>query len=143
MIASETLLTYIAIVFGFVFILGSVTLMIMARSVSSGSKASVAIGAGMTLDDLMHTLFAVVGIYAIIAASSTFFTLIKYLGTAYLLYLGVRAILEKSATKFSQHTSFITAKKTFKQDVIVEALPPKNALFFLAFLPQCVDPVNG
>jgi threonine/homoserine/homoserine lactone efflux protein len=89
MIASETLLTYIAIVFGFVFILGPVTLMIMARSVSSGSKAGLATGAGMALDDLMHTLFAVVGISTIIAASSTFFTLIKYLGTAYLLYLGV------------------------------------------------------
>jgi threonine/homoserine/homoserine lactone efflux protein len=142
MIESATLLTYIAIVLGFVFIPGPAALMIMARSVSSGSKVGEATGAGIALGDLMHTLFSVVGISAIIAASVTLFTLIKYLGAVYLVYLGVRAILEKSATKLSQHTSFITAKKAFKQGVIVEVLNPKTALFFLAFLPQFVDGVK-
>jgi threonine/homoserine/homoserine lactone efflux protein len=133
MIESTTLMTYVAIVFGFVFIPGPATLMIMARSASFGSKAGVATGAGIALGDLMHTLFAVIGISAIIAASSTLFTLIKYLGAAYLLYLGIKAILEKATTNAAQPTSFISAKKAFKQGVIVELLNPKTALFFWLF----------
>jgi threonine/homoserine/homoserine lactone efflux protein len=143
MIESTTLLTYTAIVFGFVFIPGPATLIIMARSASSGSKAGVATGAGIAVGDLMHTLFAVVGISAIIAASSTLFSLIKYLGAAYLVYLGIKALLEKATTKTAQPTSFISAKKAFKQGLIVEVLNPKTALFFLAFLPQFVDPSSG
>lgn len=143
MIEPHALITYSLIVFGFVFIPGPATLLTVARATTSGTKVGIATGAGITAGDFVHTIMAVVGISAIIATSAMLFTVVKYLGAAYLVYLGIRAILEKSSVDLGQGRVPVTASQAFRQAILAEVLNPKTALFFLAFLPQFVVPANG
>lgn len=143
MIDPATLITYIAVVFGFVFIPGPATLLTVARATSSGTKVGIATGAGVAAGDVVHTIMAIVGISAVIAASAVLFSIIKYIGAAYLVYLGIRAILEKTPTELVGRSLPIMAGKAFRQAIFAEVLNPKTALFFLAFLPQFVHPQNG
>lgn len=144
MIDQPTLITYVAIVLGFVFIPGPATLLTVARATTSGTRVGIATGAGITVGDIVHTLLAIVGVSAIIATSAVLFSIIKYLGAAYLVYLGIKAIIEKSPTSLGGKGQLpITAPQAFRQAVLAELLNPKTALFFLAFLPQFVKPENG
>lgn len=143
MIDPAVLLTYAAIVLGFVFIPGPATLLTIARATTSGTRVGIATGAGITAGDLVHTIMAVVGISAIIAASATLFTIVKLLGAAYLVYLGLKAIFDKSSVDLGQGRVPITAPEAFRQAILAEVLNPKTALFFLAFLPQFVVPEEG
>lgn len=143
MIDQTTLLTYCAIVLGFVFIPGPATLLTVARATTSGTTVGIATGAGITVGDIIHTLFAVVGISAIIAASATLFGIIKYAGAAYLIYLGIKALREKVPSMPGQGLARLSPGRAFRQAVLAEVLNPKTALFFLAFLPQFVRPENG
>jgi threonine/homoserine/homoserine lactone efflux protein len=138
-----TLITYVAIVLGFVFIPGPATLLTVARAASSGTKVGIATGSGIAAGDVVHTFMAIVGISALIAASATLFSVIKYAGAAYLFYLGIRAILEKAPADFVRRGPPIPAGRAFRQAILAEVLNPKTALFFLAFLPQFVRPENG
>jgi threonine/homoserine/homoserine lactone efflux protein len=86
----------------------------------------------------------VLGISAIILASALLFSVVKYLGAAYLIYLGLRAIFTRQPiAAFGETVSRITARSAFRQAILAELLNPKTALFFLAFLPQFVRPENG
>lgn len=143
MIDQTTLITYLAVLFGFVFIPGPAVLLTIARASSSGTRVGLATGLGIAVGDLIHTALAIVGISAIILASAFLFSLIKYLGAAYLVYLGIRAILEKAPLANGLQTSRLTAGQAFRQATLAEVLNPKSALFFLAFLPQFVQPENG
>ncbi len=144
MIDQATLLTYVLIVLGFVFIPGPATLLTVARATTSGTRVGIATGAGITAGDVIHTILAVVGISAIIATSAVLFSIIKYLGAAYLVYLGIKAIIEKAPTGIGGAGRVpITAPQAFRQAILAEVLNPKTALFFLAFLPQFVRPENG
>ncbi|MEL7389030.1 MAG: LysE family translocator, partial [Pseudomonadota bacterium] len=71
------------------------------------------------------------------------FTIVKYLGAAYLVYLGLKAIFEKTSIDFGQGRVPVTAPQAFRQAILAEVLNPKTALFFLAFLPQFVAPERG
>ena len=143
MIDQATLLTYLIVLTGFVFLPGPAVLLTLARSASSGPRAGIATGLGIATGDLAHTAMAVFGLSAILAASALLFTLIKYAGAAYLIYLGIKAILEKTDIGPDIHVPRITIAKAYRQAVIAELLNPKSALFFLAFLPQFVHPGNG
>lgn len=143
MIDPTTLIAYVLIVLGFVFIPGPATLLTIARATTSGTKAGIATGAGITVGDIIHTTMAVIGISAIIAASATLFTIIKYLGAGYLIYLGLKAIFERAPSNPSAGYTPVTPAEAFRQGVVAEVLNPKTALFFLAFLPQFVDPASG
>ena len=143
MIDTTTLITYVAIVVGFVFIPGPATLLTVARATSSGARVGIATGAGIAAGDVIHTVMAIVGISAIIAASAVLFSVIKYAGAAYLVFLGLQAILMKAPIDPTAGALPITAKKAFRQAILAEVLNPKTALFFLAFLPQFVDPSGG
>ncbi len=143
MIDLPILLTYIAIVAGFVFIPGPATLLTVARATSSGTKVGIYTGAGVAVGDMIHTVMAVIGISAIIATSAILFSVIKYAGAAYLIYLGITAILQKAPSDPGRGSLPITAHTAFHQAVLAEVLNPKTALFFLAFLPQFVQPENG
>ncbi|MGX7872084.1 LysE family translocator [Mesorhizobium sp. ORM6] len=143
MIDLPTLMAYIAVVLGFVFIPGPATLLTIARATSSGTKVGIATGTGIAAGDMFHTAMAMVGISAIIATSATLFSIVKYIGAAYLIYLGIRAIIEKSPANPTAGAVAISAGKAFRQAVLTEVLNPKTALFFLAFLPQFVRPENG
>jgi threonine/homoserine/homoserine lactone efflux protein len=143
LIDKATLIAYVAIVLGFVFIPGPATLLTVTRATTSGTRAGLATGLGIAVGDMIHTAMAVFGISAIILASAFLFSVIKYLGAAYLIYLGIRAIIERRPVASGAAALPITASAAFRQAILAELLNPKTALFFLAFLPQFVRPENG
>jgi threonine/homoserine/homoserine lactone efflux protein len=143
MIDTATLIAYVAIVLGFVFIPGPATLLTVMRAATSGTRAGMATGAGIAAGDAVHTLMAIVGISAIIAASAMLFSIVKYIGAAYLVCLGIRAMLEHAHADFERRERPVSTGMAFRQAVLAEVLNPKTALFFLAFLPQFVRPENG
>ena len=143
MIDQPTLITYLAILLGFVFIPGPAVLLTLARASTSGTRTGLATAVGIAVGDLVHTFLAVVGISAVVLASAFLFSLVKYLGAAYLVYLGLRAILERVDRQRPVAAGQLAPKAAFRQAVLVEILNPKSALFFLAFLPQFVRPENG
>ena len=143
MIDQTTFITYLIILLGFVFIPGPAVLLTLARATSSGTRVGLATGVGIAVGDLVHTIMAVIGISAIIMTSAILFSVIKYLGAAYLIYLGIMAFREKTEFKQSNQLSCLTPAKAFQQAVLAEVLNPKTALFFLSFLPQFVNPDNG
>ena len=143
MIDPAVFIAYTLIVLGFVFIPGPATLLTVARATSSGAKVGIATGAGIAAGDIIHTVMAIVGISAIIATSALLFSLIKYAGAGYLIYLGIRAILQRTPADLGNGSLPITARMAFHQAILAEVLNPKTALFFLAFLPQFVQPENG
>ncbi len=143
MIDQVTLLTYLAILLGFVFIPGPAVLLTMARATASGTRTGLATGLGIAVGDLVHTAMAVLGISAVVLASALAFNIVKYIGAAYLIYLGVRAFLDRPADTGPRATMALTPMRAFRQAVVAEVLNPKSAMFFLAFLPQFVQPANG
>lgn len=143
MIDHTTLITYLAILTGFVFIPGPAVLLTLARAVGSGTRVGIATGLGIAVGDLVHTAMAVLGLSAILAASALLFDLIKYLGAGYLIFLGIKAMVERTDRLAIDGAAPLPAGKALRQAVIAEVLNPKSAMFFLAFLPQFVRPENG
>ncbi|WP_298941746.1 LysE family translocator [uncultured Psychromonas sp.] len=110
----------------------------MKSKMKSGIEASLGLGVGY----LIHTVAAVLGLSALVLSSAFLFTVIKYLGALYLLYLGVSSLLScyRNDSKLTAETSNEPPNNIFKQGVIISVLNPKVAMFFLAFLPQFIDP---
>ena len=143
MLDQTTLITYLAILLGFVFLPGPATILTLARATSSGTRVGLATGLGIAAGDVLHTAMTVLGLAAVIATSALLFNLIKYVGAAYLVYLGIRAILEKPQDALDLGLPRLRPQQAFRQAVLAEVLNPKTAMFFLAFLPQFVRPENG
>jgi threonine/homoserine/homoserine lactone efflux protein len=118
---------------------GPAVLYIVAQSVNGGRKAGVVSAFGVASGGLFHVLAAVVGLSALVAASAEAFTVVKIVGAAYLIWLGVRTLVSKE-DRIGGRRPEPTLTRTYRQGVIVNVLNPKTALFFLAFLPQFVDP---
>lgn len=121
---------------------GADTMYILTRSISQGPKAGIYSVFGITTGGLIHTIFASLGLSIILAKSATAFAIVKYLGVAYLVYLGIRMMIDKrnSFDNNSQKTEQLDLKKIYRQGVITNVLNPKVALFFIAFLPQFINP---
>jgi len=147
MIDLATLLTYAAVVLGLFVIPGPAVLLILARAMAGGRRVGVATGLGISCGDLVHATMATFGLSAILMTSALAFSLVKYAGAAYLIFLGIRALLEKptdlSLPAARPASRQFDAAKAFRQAVLTEILNPKTALFFLAFLPQFVHPARG
>jgi threonine/homoserine/homoserine lactone efflux protein len=122
---------------------GPAVLYIVTRSVSQGRRAGLASVLGIEAGSLVHSMAAAVGLSAILLASATAFTVVKYLGAAYLVYLGIRAFLTPDAAGSSENAVVLSARQLFLKGFVVQILNPKTALFFYAFLPQFVDPSRG
>jgi threonine/homoserine/homoserine lactone efflux protein len=122
---------------------GPAVLYIVTRSISQGRTAGIVSVTGVGLGNLAHAVAASLGLSAILASSPLAFATLKYIGAAYLFFLGLRKFLTPSA--LSDSASFQTERlsATFKQALLVGTLNPKTALFFLAFLPQFADPSKG
>ncbi|MBS1933681.1 MAG: LysE family translocator, partial [Bacteroidetes bacterium] len=123
---------------------GNDMLFVIARSSSQGSKAGIISAFGIMAGCAVHMFAAVAGLSAIIASSAVAFSIIKYIGAAYLVYLGIQSILDKT-NKLNVHRSIqkTSYKKIFWQAVVTNVLNPKVALFFLAFLPQFINTKSG
>jgi threonine/homoserine/homoserine lactone efflux protein len=118
---------------------GPAVLYIVAQSVHGGRRAGVTSALGVASGGLVHVVAAVVGLSALLAASAEAFAVVKYAGAAYLVWLGVRTLLS-SDDRIGGRRPEHTLRRTYRQGVVVNVLNPKTALFFLAFLPQFVDP---
>ena len=118
---------------------GPAVLYIVAQSVHGGRRAGVVSAFGVVTGSMFHVVAAVVGLSAVLAASAEAFTVVKLVGAAYLVWLGIRAILSRD-DRIAGRNPERTLSRTYRRGVVVNILNPKTALFFLAFLPQFVDP---
>jgi threonine/homoserine/homoserine lactone efflux protein len=139
MVTATTFFTYVVVVLGLFLIPGPAVLLVLGRAMTGGRRVGIATGLGIACGDLIHTLMATVGLSAVLMTSALAFSLVKYAGAAYLIYLGSRALLEKSGDLQIVPSRLIDARLAFRQAVLAEMLNPKTAIFFLAFLPQFVD----
>ncbi|MFN5130222.1 MAG: LysE family translocator [Burkholderiales bacterium] len=113
---------------------------VVARTIAGGRTEGLASCVGTAIGGLVHVLAAAAGLSLIIAQSATAFSVIKYLGAAYLVYLGIRILRSKPQDLAeSEALSALGAKRAFRDGMVVEALNVKTAMFFLAFLPQFVN----
>jgi threonine/homoserine/homoserine lactone efflux protein len=116
----------------------------LAIGISRGRREGVAYALGVGVGCLTHTVWAMLGISAIVATSATLFGVIKWIGVAYLVWLGIQSLRSQgSIAAMSNAPQSGNAAQRFRQGVLTNALNPKVMLFFLAFLPQFVDPQHG
>ena len=111
--------------------------------VGQGQRAGLVSVVGLSVGALVHVSAATAGLSAILLTSATAFGFVKTLGAGYLIYLGVRAILARDETTDVGAPSPRSLRRPFIDGVVVSVLNPKIAVFFLAFLPQFVDPSQG
>jgi len=121
---------------------GADTMYILGRSITQGKKAGVLSALGISTGAIFHIIFATLGLSIILAKSAIAFEIVKYAGAAYLIFLGFKAILKKTDEKFelSKENQVTNYRKIYISGVFTNILNPKVALFFLAFLPQFIDP---
>lgn len=143
MIDFSTVGAFLAVVIGLFLIPGPAVLLTATRTVQGGRKAGIMAGFGIATGDFLHTIFAAVGLSAILMTSALAFNVVKYAGAAYLVYLGIRALLEKPTDPQLPKIAPLSPLKSYGQAIVAEVLNPKTALFFLAFLPQFVHPELG
>jgi threonine/homoserine/homoserine lactone efflux protein len=114
-------------------------LYVLARSLKGGKRVGFASSFGTALGGMGHVVAAAFGLSAILAQSAYAFLVVKYLGAAYLAYLGIRTLFSGDAAMLATVDQGKKAQSPFWQGVLTEVLNPKTALFFLAFIPQFVD----
>jgi threonine/homoserine/homoserine lactone efflux protein len=122
---------------------GPAVLYIVARSLDQGRLAGLVSVLSIEVGNSVHVLAAALGLSAILLSSATAFTIVKYLGAAYLIYLGLRRLLTRDQVHPAASVPRQSLRRIFSQGVLVAILNPKTALFFFAFLPQFVDPTQG
>ena len=115
---------------------------VVARTVSGGRKEGLASCIGTGLGGLIHVMASALGVSLIIAQSAFAFSVVKYVGAAYLFYLGFHMLFSKNAAPMVGEISPQGARCAFLEGIAVEALNVKTALFFLAFLPQFTNPIE-
>src|SRR5690348_8638222 len=137
-----TIALFLLAALGLLLIPGPAVLYVVTRSAAQGRRAGLASVLGIESASLMHVTAASLGLSALLLTSALAFNIVKYLGAAYLIYLGLRTLLAREA---SQHMS-VPAQRSgwqlFSKGFLVNLLNPKTALFFYAFLPQFVDPAR-
>jgi threonine/homoserine/homoserine lactone efflux protein len=121
---------------------GPAVLYIVAQSAEQGRSAGLASVAGIHIGTLVHILAAAIGLSALILASAVAFSVVKFAGAAYLVYLGVRKLLERDSASEGEPPR-APLRRVFARGAVVNVLNPKTALFFLAFLPQFVNTDRG
>ena len=116
---------------------------VVSRSIGHGRAAGLVSVIGIVVGTLFHVLAATLGLSALLASSALAFQFVKYLGAAYLIYLGIRTLRRNDTELLQTANGDRRLSHIFAQGVLVNLLNPKTALFFLAFLPQFVDPSLG
>jgi threonine/homoserine/homoserine lactone efflux protein len=122
---------------------GPAVLYIIARSIDQGRIAGLVSVLSIEVGNFFHAVAAAVGLSALLFSSATAFSVVKYLGAAYLVYLGVRKLFSHSTNLQETKVETQSLRQVFSQGVTVAIFNPKTALFFLAFLPQFVDRSKG
>lgn len=142
-------LSYWAVFFGAALALnlspGPDLIYVISRTVAQGRKVGLASAAGLWTGALVHVIAVALGLSALLMASVAAFTVVKYIGAVYLIYLGIQA-LRSRGTNFElpqNRGSKVSPIQAFRQGILVDVLNPKVAIFFMAFLPQFVRPDHG
>lgn len=138
----HTLLLFTATSLALLVVPGPAVIYVVTRSLSQGRRAGIVSMLGIETGGLVHVAAAVLGLSALLASSKMAFTVLKYLGAAYLVYLGVRKLTERGE-ELVEPPEDHSHSRLFWEGVLVQVLNPKVALFFLAFLPQFIDPTRG
>jgi len=116
---------------------------VVTQSLDQGRRAGVLSALGVATGGLVHVAAATVGLSALVASSATAFTVVKLVGAAYLIAVGIRRIVTREVDEAPPHAPRAPLSRVYRQGVVVNVLNPKTALFFLAFLPQFVDADHG
>ncbi len=127
---------------GLLLIPGPAVLYIVTRSIDQGRRAGLASVVGIHTGSIVHVVAAAAGLSALLLASATAFTVVKLAGAAYLIAIGIRKILRRGAADDAALEP-VGLRRVYTQGIVVNVLNPKTALFFVAFLPQFVDPARG
>jgi threonine/homoserine/homoserine lactone efflux protein len=142
--SAETLLVFSAAALALIVVPGPAVLYIVAQSIDRGRLAGVVSALGVATGGLVHVTAATIGLSSLLVSSATAFNVVKYAGAAYLIGMGLWTILRgREAEETAAAPSERRLRRRYWQGVVVNVLNPKTALFFLAFLPQFVDPDAG
>jgi threonine/homoserine/homoserine lactone efflux protein len=138
----STLAAFAAAAFVLIAIPGPNMIYLVARSLTEGRRAGLLSALGVETGTLVHTAAAAIGLSAVLASSATAFAVVKYAGAAYLVYLGLRALLGRAHGGGDEvHAAPPPGDgHVYRQALLTQVLNPKVAIFFLAFLPQFIDP---
>ena len=142
--APETFAAFAAASLALLIVPGPSVLYIVTRSMDQGRAAGLVSVLGIHTGSIVHVAAAALGVSAILASSAVAFGVVKYVGAAYLIWLGIRALWERRDDRpggFGRERSSL--RRVYAQGVVVNVLNPKTGLFFLAFLPQFVDVSKG
>ena len=139
--AFDLWLTFAAASLALLLVPGPTVLLVLSYALSKGRSVAVASAAGVALGDLVAMTASLAGLGAIVLASATAFTVLKWIGAAYLVWLGVRLIRSAPSAGLEAQTMGrdVTARSVFAHNAAVTALNPKSIAFFIAFVPQFVD----
>jgi threonine/homoserine/homoserine lactone efflux protein len=143
--APTTLALFAAATMVLLIVPGPAVLYIVTRSVAQGRGAGLVSVLGVHTGSLVHVAFAAVGVSALLYASAAAFTVVKYAGAAYLVYLGLRKLFGRgeAGDHGVAEPIAVSRSRLYANGVVVNVLNPKTAIFFLAFLPQFVNPARG
>ena len=137
---STSLLGFVAAALVLLLIPGPGVLYIVARSLGQGRRAGLVSVLGLSAGALVHVVAATAGLSAILLTSAMAFGVVKALGAGYLIYLGIRTLLARQSTAGVEESAPRSLSRVFTDGVLVSVLNPKIAIFFVAFLPQFVEP---
>lgn len=141
--AFETWLAFLAASTALLLIPGPTVLLVLSYALSQGRRVAVSTAAGVAVGDLVAMSASLAGLGALVMTSATLFVALKWVGAIYLVYLGVRLLLSAGNAGLAlPQTDTITPRRTFRHVATVTALNPKSIAFFVAFVPQFVDPAQ-
>ena len=143
MIAPDRLAFFVVAALALLLVPGPAVLYVVTRSIHQGRRAGLVSVLGIHLGTLVHVAAATAGLSALVVSSATAFTVVKLAGAAYLIGLGLWTLVSCKAEAEVALGGERRLRRVFAQGVVVNVLNPKTALFFLAFLPQFVDPNRG
>ena len=135
-------LTFVAASSVLLLIPGPTILLVLSYALSQGRQVAIASAAGVALGDLIAITASLMGLGALVLASATAFMIVKYIGAAYLIWMGVKLLIsaQKGATYLPGATATTSPKAIFRHTAAVTALNPKSIGFFIAFVPQFIHP---
>lgn len=137
----DSWITFVAATTVLLLIPGPTILLVLSYAISQGRRVAVSTAAGVAVGDLVAMTASLAGLGAVVLASATLFTALKWAGAVYLVYLGVKMIVSARQADFAlPQTDAISTQRTFTHAAAVTALNPKSIAFFIAFVPQFIQP---
>jgi threonine/homoserine/homoserine lactone efflux protein len=140
MLDERTVLAFIPIAIALIVSPGPDSIYTLTRSISDGRTSGITAALGSSSGSLVHTTAAVLGLSALLRTSAVAFTVVKLLGATYLVYLGIQTLRNSEEFEVTPESTNFTPGESYRNALLINVLNPKVAIFFLAFLPQFVNP---